>query len=225
MNERASAAAPCNAAREAHQAEKLAQKDLDSARAEYLFKLPDHFIKPLCGMLTDVRDEPILHLICNQLILVVPSVCILFLYYRSHLLGLVYLALNYGLFLQRYMLTLHFTEHRPLFKQRHGVLNLIIPYVMCNFYGVPCGFYRLHHVVMHHVEDNASPGDLTSTEALQRDSLRHFVRCGCCMLARYLHVAVGEDCTLPPYTSAHGAGVDTRRVFVASWGFSTDRTM
>ncbi|GLI64976.1 hypothetical protein VaNZ11_008384 [Volvox africanus] len=176
MNERASPPAPCHAACEAYQAEKLAQKDLDSARAEYLFKLPDPFIKPLCGMLTDVRDEPILHLICNQLILVVPSVFILFLYYQSHLLGLVYLALNYGLFLQRYMLTLHSTEHRPLFKQRYGVLNLIIPYVMCNFYGVPCGFYRLHHVVMHHVEDNASPGDLTSTEALQRDSFRHFVR-------------------------------------------------
>ncbi|GIL76126.1 hypothetical protein Vretimale_5740 [Volvox reticuliferus] len=184
MNERVSTPTPCDSTREVYQAAKLAQKDMDTPRAEYLFKIPDPLIKPLYEMLTDVRDEPILHLVCNQLMIVIPSVLILYMYNRSHLLGLVYLALNYGLFLQRYMLTLHFTEHRPLFKQRYGVLNLIIPYVMCNFYGVPCGFYRLHHVVMHHVEDNASPGDLTSTEALQRDSFRHFVRYECCMLAR-----------------------------------------
>ncbi|KAG2450768.1 hypothetical protein HYH02_004605 [Chlamydomonas schloesseri] len=100
----------------------------------------------------------------------------MFAFCRSHWVGVAYLALNYALFLQRYMLTLHVTEHRSLFQKEYGLLNNIIPYVMCNFYGVPSGFYRLHHVVMHHVEDNASPGDLTSTEAVPRNSLPHFVR-------------------------------------------------
>ncbi|EFJ49187.1 hypothetical protein VOLCADRAFT_120780 [Volvox carteri f. nagariensis] len=127
-------------------------------------------------MLLDPRDEPIVHLLCNQLQLVIPSVVLLFAFNRSHWLGMLYLAFNYGLFLQRFMLTLHFTEHRSLFKQRFGFLNLLIPYILCNFYGVPGGFYRLHHVVMHHVEGNASPGDLTSTEAVQRDSVWQFIR-------------------------------------------------
>ncbi|GFR48554.1 hypothetical protein Agub_g10453 [Astrephomene gubernaculifera] len=154
----------------------LARRDTESPRAEYLLRLPSRVAKPLCALLQDPRDEPILHLLCNQLLLVVPAATLLFTCTQSHWLGALYLALNYALFLQRYMLTLHFTEHRGLFKREYGLLNAIIPYFLCNLYGVPCGFYNLHHVVMHHVEDNASPGDLSSTETMQRDSLRHFAR-------------------------------------------------
>ncbi|PNH03607.1 Pumilio 3 [Tetrabaena socialis] len=153
-----------------------ARQDMRSPRCEYLFRIPAALARPLCALLHDPRDEPILHLLCNQLLLVVPAVVLLFSVRANHWLGALYLALNYALFLQRFMLTLHVTEHRQLFKREYGALNLIIPYLLCNLYGVPSGFYRLHHVVMHHVEDNASPGDLTSTEAVQRDSLRSFAR-------------------------------------------------
>jgi len=57
-------------------------------------------------------------------------------------------------------------------------LNTVAPYLLSPLFGVPSGAYRLHHVVMHHVEDNAAGWDLSSTEAFQRDSLAAFVRCG-----------------------------------------------
>lgn len=56
------------------------------------------------------------------------------------------------------------------------VLNLIVPYLISPLYGVPAGAYRLHHVVMHHVEDNAAGWDLSSTELYQRDSLYCFLQ-------------------------------------------------
>ncbi|KXZ50920.1 hypothetical protein GPECTOR_14g167 [Gonium pectorale] len=108
-------------------------------------------LKRLSSLLHDPRDEPVLHLLFNQLLLVVPAALLLFLYCRSHWVGATYMLLNYVLFLQRFMLTLHYTEHRVLFKKGCGALNIIIPYFLCNLYGVPCGFYRLHHIVMHHV--------------------------------------------------------------------------
>ena len=46
---------------------------------------------------------------------------------------------------------------------------------MCPFIGVPPGFYRLHHVVMHHIENNVFNDDMSSTEPYQRDSFLHFL--------------------------------------------------
>jgi hypothetical protein len=99
------------------EAENLAREDLQCPRAEYLFKLPSAVVRPLLSLLVDARDEPILHLLCNQLLLVIPAVVLLFSFARSHWWGVLYIALNYALFLQRYMLTLHFTEHRQLFRR------------------------------------------------------------------------------------------------------------
>ncbi|KAG1658666.1 hypothetical protein FOA52_007872 [Chlamydomonas sp. UWO 241] len=54
-------------------------------------------------------------------------------------------------------------------------MNAFLPWVVCVLFGVPFGLYRTHHVVMHHVEDNAAGRDLSSTEPYQRDSLPHFL--------------------------------------------------
>lgn len=51
------------------------------------------------------------------------------------------------------------------------------PYFLAPLFGLPSGAYRLHHVVMHHIEDNAAGWDLSATEGFQRDSLAHFARC------------------------------------------------
>jgi hypothetical protein len=53
-------------------------------------------------------------------------------------------------------------------------LNHLAPYLLSPLFGVPSGAYRLHHVVMHHVEDNAWGWDLSSTEGFRRDSLACF---------------------------------------------------
>lgn len=52
-----------------------------------------------------------------QLFLVLPSAVLLFLSAPSHWVGAAYFVATYALFLQRFMLTLHFTEHRRLFKK------------------------------------------------------------------------------------------------------------
>jgi hypothetical protein len=72
------------------------------------------------------------------------------------------------------MSMLHNTSHKLLFRPRFAVLNMVIPYVLCLFFGQTWNTYFFHHVKHHHVEDNGS-GDLSSTESFQRDSLAHFL--------------------------------------------------
>ncbi|KAG2493498.1 hypothetical protein HYH03_008314 [Edaphochlamys debaryana] len=175
----------------------LAQRDLRSRREEYIWAMPGPFAKRLRAMLADPRDEPAAYLLCNQLLLVVPAVVLLFLFNRNHWVGVLYLVANYALFLQRFMLTLHVTQHRRLFRQEFSYLNALIPYVLSNLYGVPMGFYRPHHVVMHHVEDNWSPGDLTATDAVPRNSLPHFAR-------YWMRFLLGTWFELPAYLARKG---------------------
>lgn len=33
----------------------------------------------------------------------------------------------------------------------YGLLNQVVPHMLCALYGVPVGVYRLHHCIMHHV--------------------------------------------------------------------------
>jgi len=66
---------------------------------------------------------------------------------------------------------LHFSEHRRLFKKEYNYLNYIIPYVIPPFFGIPSGVYKLHHVVMHHKENNLFPTDVSSTEPYDRSTV------------------------------------------------------
>lgn len=222
----------------AARARELAQQDEAARRREFLFALPLALTRNLRRALNDPRDEPCLLLLLNICATVVPAATLLHaLRLQSHLLGAAYLVANYVLFLQRFLLALHFTEHRPLFqragerrlwqsadrqlqdcrpmqchtKQQHGtarssinahthgrgdapwraapcmtrpthqpsgagrLLNCVAPYLLAPLYGVPSGAYRLHHVVMHHVEDNAAGWDLSATEHYQRDRLASFL--------------------------------------------------
>lgn len=63
-----------------------------------------------------------------------------------------------------------------VFGAEYNWLNAIAPYVLTPLFGLPSGAYRLHHVIMHHVEDNKEGWDLSATEGFQRDSLLSFVR-------------------------------------------------
>ena len=162
-DERARAAAAANA-------------DARATRHEYLFTPPKRLREPLLSCLSDARDAPILFLFINVAVITVPSAIALFMLRPSHLLGALHLAVNYGLFLQRFMLALHFSEHRRLFRRGDdrrpspysphvsvlcvrvsltasagvGPLNTLGPYVLAPFFGVPCGMYNLHHCIMHH---------------------------------------------------------------------------
>lgn len=99
------------------EASRLAAVDIHSNRNEYVFALPGTLSHAAVLLLNDKRDEPALHLLCNIVCTTVPAAVLLHSAgIQSHLLGLAYFVINYVLYLQRFLLTLHYTEHRKLFK-------------------------------------------------------------------------------------------------------------
>lgn len=63
------------------------------------------------------RDAPAAHLMANCMVTALPCACGLFISQcNSHWIGAAYLIVNYVLYLQRFMLTIHMSEHRKLFK-------------------------------------------------------------------------------------------------------------
>lgn len=153
-------------------------KNSASTRNEYLFALPECIESRITVQMRDTRDVPLMRLLANIILTTVPA-ALLVLFYQSHILGLMYLTLNTVLYLEPFLLALHFSTHRPIFRNRF--LNGIAPNFIAPLFGIPPMLYRSHHVYMHHEEENAYPSDLTSTEHYQRDSILHFM----CYWARF----------------------------------------
>ena len=94
-----------------------ASKDLAAERREFYFKPPQSLTNFLQAIINDQRDLPILYLFWNVSVIVLPASVIVFaLPSWSALLGPLYLACSYVAFLERYLLALHYSEHRKLFK-------------------------------------------------------------------------------------------------------------
>lgn len=83
------------------------------------------------------------------------------------------LALLIG-FTGRYILMLHATSHRQLFKKRYAWMNAYIPWVLGPFFGQTPNSYYAHHLGMHHAENNMLT-DLSGTMGYQRDSFLHWL--------------------------------------------------
>lgn len=75
----------------------------------------------------------------------------------------------------RFTLMLHCVSHRPLWKPRYRALDAIVPYVIGPFFGQTPHSYFIHHVGMHHVEQNLRV-DTSSTLRYRRDRFDHFLR-------------------------------------------------
>jgi fatty acid desaturase len=141
----------------------------------------------------DRRDFPFVKLMILLSVVIVPTGLWLywpgqFRWWRA--------AVHLGLviyFLGPYVLMLHNTSHRRLFKRRWNWMNYFIPWVLGPFFGESPETYFAHHVGMHHTENNLG-GDLSSTLPFQRDSLVDFLRYffrfffgGIVQLTRYFH--------------------------------------
>lgn len=151
-------------------------EDIGANRHEAFIRLPafleDWAVKTF---LQDPRDAIMVSLILNIVFSTVPLTIVLYMY-PSHWLGLAVWLFKLGMWLQRFILMMHYSEHRRLFKDPyHSLGKHLLNCGMSPFLGIPPGFYRLHHVVMHHVENNFFETDLSSTEAYQRDSFCHFL--------------------------------------------------
>jgi len=177
---------PCDTA-----AAPINEFDLVRPRSEALFTPPAFILEPLRELLCDSRDEVMLHFFINMLMVAVPLFLGFFAvplvwpdsriaaYYVTHptMLGCSYLLLVYCFFLKRFNYMLHYSSHRPLFKSTPlgRVLNFAITHIYAPICGVPSGMYHMHHIVMHHAENNIFPWDLSATMQYQRDSFTQFL--------------------------------------------------
>jgi hypothetical protein len=148
-------------------------KDLSTARNEYYWA-PPACVRPalLRLLLKDARDAPMLWLLLNVACFTLPGAGLV-LVARSHAVGLAFWLLNAFLFQERFLLCMHFHAHRGLFRGGQWLDSAVMA-ALTPLFGVPCGLYHLHHVVMHHSEANRAGRDLSSTEPYQRDRLDHF---------------------------------------------------
>lgn len=86
-----------------------------------------------------------------------------------------FMILNIATGVGPFILMLHNTSHRKLFKQEYDWMNKIIPWVLGPFYGETPETYFGHHIMMHHAENNLID-DLSCTMNYQRDSFIGFMK-------------------------------------------------
>ena len=150
----------------------LVNTDITAKRNEFYFYPPkfiDNFFRRSCK---DERDMPLIYLFFNITCLTLPGAALVF-YLGTNMAGAIYFLINLFTFQERFTLGLHFASHRSLF--RSPWLNGWAPYVLSPFFGIPSGIYFVHHCIMHHVENNVFPWDVSSTEPYQRDNFLHFL--------------------------------------------------
>lgn len=124
--------------------------------------------------LRDERDLKFVRVAGVMSLLIWPAAASFYLFDLPGWLAFVYVPLLFGLGAGRFTLMLHAVCHRPTFKRDHKWLENWIPWTIGPFFGhTPNSFY-VHHMGMHHPENNLPP-DLSSTMAYQRDRFSHFL--------------------------------------------------
>lgn len=132
------------------------------------------FDRRLAGMILDPRDLPFLHLILGCLAVATLGVGLFFSGPWVWYLAPLYWAVVFLGFEDRFILMLHCTSHRQLFRPEHRRLNHVIPWVIGPFFGETPETYFVHHMGMHHPENNLAD-DLSSTMRYRRDRLSHWL--------------------------------------------------
>ena len=155
----------------------------DSVRAAVDFKDLAHssprvetaLDRALVTLINDERDLPFLYLIAQCAAVALMGVGLFFVptQYFWPAAALYLLVWAFGV-LDRFILMLHCTSHRTLFKKERAWMNQIIPWVIGPFMGETPETYFAHHMGMHHPENNL-PSDLSSTMKYQRDSFAHWL--------------------------------------------------
>jgi fatty acid desaturase len=136
---------------------------------------PTLFERVATRFIQDPRDVPLVRVIALCSITVLPTGLVLFVpgafrwwLAAGHLLLVFYL-------LGPFILMLHNSSHRRLFKRRWEWMNYYVPWVLGPFFGESPEAYFTHHVGMHHPENNLED-DISSTLAYQRDRFPDFMR-------------------------------------------------
>jgi len=127
------------------------------------------------GMLNDPRDLDFVYLMIQCGICAAFGLSLYFAGQNVWYVAPVYWAVWAFWVLDRYILMLHCTSHRPLFKPKWRRLNVVIPWFLGPFFGETPETYFNHHMGMHHPENNMHT-DLSTTLPYQRDRLFDWLR-------------------------------------------------
>ncbi|MBS1573695.1 MAG: fatty acid desaturase [Bacteroidetes bacterium] len=127
----------------------------------------------------DERDLPFIHLSLYISLTLIPLAVILYLPFVSGwywaLAAIAYQYFNNIVFKGPFGLMLHCTSHRLLFQKKYGLLNYYIPWVLAPLFGHSPETYFVHHIGMHHPENNLEQ-DESTTMPFQRDSFIDFMK-------------------------------------------------
>ena len=161
--------------------------------------------------LNDPRDVPFIRLTLGCLMMAACGVGLFFVGDLIWWLAPAYLLVWALVFLDRFILMLHCTSHRILFRKEYKALNQVIPWVVGPFFGETPETYFVHHMGMHHPENNLAD-DLSSTMRFQRDRLGHWLR----YFGRFFFGTMFE---LALYHHRRGNTKMVRRMVVGELGF------
>ncbi|MBC8145811.1 MAG: fatty acid desaturase [bacterium] len=127
-------------------------------------------------LINDVRDLPFIrHIVVLSLIVFTAAAYFYFAPSFPWWTAAIYLAVHFSVMLGPYILMLHNTSHRVLWKPKYSWMKGYIPNVLGPFFGETPNTYYVHHIGMHHPENNLHD-DLSSTMPFDRDRLWHFAR-------------------------------------------------
>jgi fatty acid desaturase len=130
------------------------------------------------NMIRDERDLPFVYLTLKITFTMVPMGLLLYIPNLNPVVwgiaAVLYFAMNNFVYKGSFGLMLHCTSHRPWFKKEYEGFNLYLPWFLGLFFGQTPKTYAIHHLGMHHRENNQE-ADLSSTMHYQRDSFRSFM--------------------------------------------------
>ncbi len=138
-------------------------------RTETLADAPE---SALSRLIVDPRDEPHVKLLLRSTLVPFAAAGLFHLGSFPWWLAGAYWLVWAGLFADRFTTMLHCISHRPLFRKRW--MNRLVQWLVCPFFGQSPDSFFVHHMGMHHVEDNLD-ADLSSTMKYQRDDPLQFL--------------------------------------------------
>lgn len=158
----------------------LAVDDSNIRRSEHIFGFPAPITNWLIQNAMYKQNEKNIYLVFtffNIMMTTVPGALLLYYFgdgtwsnWRMHVCGVIYTVTNLLVWCKSFILCMHYSTHTPIFNRKGfwGLLNHVMPYGLCAFFGILPGQYFLHHIVMHHKEENIMPYDLSSTMQYNR---------------------------------------------------------
>lgn len=160
--------------------------------------------------LSDPRDLPFAHLIVQCALIALGGLGLFFAGAWFWPLAAAYIA-AWLMTIDRYTLMLHCTSHARPFHSRHRVLNQMVGVILAPFFGQTPTTYWVHHMGMHHPENNLA-ADRSTTMPYRRDRFVDWLR----YFGRFITLGIYD---LVRYQAGQGRPRLARRALVGELGF------